>query len=433
MLAGGLTQFSGKRVLLLQGPVGPFFASLLADLQAVDAQVFRVNFNAGDWFFSSSGFNYRGSAQAWPLAFERLIAQWRIEVVLLFGDQRPLHVSAHAVATRLGLEIGVFEEGYIRPDHVTFERFGVNGRSRLSRPPDARQGKSAAVPPSHHVGRAAYWAMVWYAFVYYLLGALGKPWFWHYVHHRPLSLLEVIPWLRSAWRKQWYRLTESGLQARLTGPGRGRYFLVPLQVFNDAQITSELEFHSVGRFIEHVLASFAAHAPAGTLLVFKHHPMDRGYTHYAQAIRLGVKRSAGLTDRVLYIHDQHLPTLLDHARGVVVVNSTVGLSALHHGVPTKVCGVAFYDLPGLTYGASLDQFWRAAPQAAPQRALYLRFRAHLVQKTQLNGSFYKRLSAASSKSGLLWNSERAVSALAEVSSVIKAQRGNPARMLKVRK
>jgi capsular polysaccharide export protein len=404
MLAGGLNQFRGKRVLLLQGPVGPFFGHLMTDLKAIGAQVFKVNFNAGDWFFSPSGLNYRGTAGAWPLEFERLVAQWRIDVVLLFGDQRPLHVLAHAVATRLGLEIGVFEEGYVRPDHVTFERFGVNGRSRLSSPPDAVQVESAAAIPLHNVGKAAYWGMVWYGFVYYLMGALGKPFFWRYVHHRPLSLLEVVPWVRSAWRKQWYRLAESGLQAKLTGPASGQYFLVPLQVFNDAQITSEVEFRSVSLFIEHVTASFATHAPADTWLVFKHHPMDRGYTHYGKVIRLAAQR-AGMSDRVLYMHDQHLPTLLDHARGVVVVNSTVGLSALHHGVPTKVCGIALYDLPGLTYAGSLAKFWRAAPEAIPQRDLYLKFREHLVRRTQVNGSFYKRLSAASTRSGLLWNAE----------------------------
>jgi capsular polysaccharide export protein len=404
MIAGGLNQFSGKRVLLLQGPIGPFFENLSKDLQTVEAQVFKVNFNAGDWFFSPSGSNYRGTTEAWPLEFERLVALWRIDVVLLFGDQRPMHVAAHAVASRLGLEIGVFEEGYVRPNHVTFERFGVNRRSRLSRSHYAAQGKSTAAAPVYDVGTAAYWAMAWYAFVYYLMGALGKAFFWRYVHHRPLSLLEVIPWVRSAWRKQWYRLTESGLQAKLTGPASGQYFLVPLQVFNDAQITSEVEFCNVDLFIEHVTASFATHAPVGTLLVFKHHPMDRGYTHYGKVIRLAAQR-ASLTDRSLYIHDQHLPTLLDHARGVVVVNSTVGLSALHHGVPTKVCGVALYDLPGLTYAGSLDNFWCAALEAIPQRDLYLKFREYLVRQTQVNGSFYKRLPEASTRSGLLWNAE----------------------------
>jgi capsular polysaccharide export protein len=85
------------------------------------------------------------------------------------------------------------------------------------------------------------------------------------------------------------------------------------------------------------------------------------------------------------------------------VNSTVGLSALHHGAPTITCGNAMYDIAGLTYQNGLDQFWQAAPNAKPNNALYLRFKDHLVAKTQLNGSFYKPLKLLGSYSGLIWN------------------------------
>jgi capsular polysaccharide export protein len=44
------------------------------------------------------------------------------------------------------------------------------------------------------------------------------------------------------------------------------------------------------------------------------------------------------------VHDLHLPTLLAHASGTVVINSTVGPSALHHKVPSKTTGSAFYDM-----------------------------------------------------------------------------------------
>ena len=40
--------FCGKRVLLLQGPVGPFFSNLAHDLRHAGAEVLKVNFNAGD-------------------------------------------------------------------------------------------------------------------------------------------------------------------------------------------------------------------------------------------------------------------------------------------------------------------------------------------------------------------------------------------------
>ena len=129
-----MKKFSGRRVLLLQGPVGPFFARLAQDLERVGARVFKVNFNAGDWLFYRRGaMNYRGTMSDWPEWLEERLRTLKIDVVIMFGDCRPIHREAHALADRLGLEVWVFEEGYIRPDYVTLERFGVNGNSRMPR------------------------------------------------------------------------------------------------------------------------------------------------------------------------------------------------------------------------------------------------------------------------------------------------------------
>lgn len=401
MLDRGLEQFAGRRVLLLQGPVGPFFARLAKDLGRAGAQVFKVNFNAGDWlFYPRDALNYRGTMKDWPGWFEALIARLNIDAVLLFGDCRPIHRVAHAIAARKGLEIGVFEEGYVRPDYITLERFGVNGNSQLPREPEYYKWKPPLVPPKREVGNA-YWHMVWFGFCYFTMGALGWPWFRHYRHHRPLSILEALPWVRSVWRKQWYRWMERAIQKELTTHLSQHYFLVPLQVFNDAQIRIHADFGGVEHFIETTLQSFARHAPEDTSLVFKHHPMDRGYRDYT-ALIARLAKAAGIGQRVCYIHDQHLPSLLDHARGVVVVNSTVGLSALLHGAATKVCGKALYDMPGLTFQGSLDEFWRAAADSKPDSALYQRFRDYLVARTQLNGSFYKPMRLTGSCAGLVW-------------------------------
>lgn len=415
MLDQGLVQFRGKRVLLLQGPVGPFFWRLAKDLRQAGAQVLKVNFNAGDWlFFPRGAFNYRGTMEAWPAWLEALLTRQKVDVVLLFGDCRPLHRVAHGIASQHGLEIGVFEEGYVRPDYITLERFGVNGFSQLPRTPEYYHGKPPQVPKKRSVGNT-YWPSVGCVFGYYTFGILGKPWFWRYRHHRPLTVLEMVPALRSVWRKLWYRWAERGIQTQLTAGWNQRYFLVPLQVYNDAQLTVHAQWSGVEHFIEHTLQSFARHAPADTLLVFKHHPMDRGYNDYSSLIRREA-RQAGIEARVGYIHDQHLPTLLDHARGVVVVNSTVGLSALLHDAPTKACGNAIYDMPGLTYQGSLDQFWRAAPDAKPDHRLFVRFRNHLVASTQLNGSFYRVLKQTGTHAGLVWGKTRtdALSAEADV-------------------
>lgn len=401
MLHRGLDYFKGRRILLLQGPVGPFFARFAKDLRQAGAQVFKVNFNAGDWFYyPEDAINYRGTVDDLPNWFDELIHRLDIDMVYLFGDCRPIHKAAYFIASRYRIEIGVFEEGYVRPDYVTLERYGVNAYSRRSRDP-VHYADEPPVPKKLSAGNT-YWPMVKYGFWYFLIGSLGKPWFWNYQHHRPLNLLEALPWWRSVGRKQWYRWTERKMQAKLTGEWQNQFFLVPLQVFNDSQMTEHADFSGVEHFIEITLNSFSRHAPLDTILVFKHHPMDRGHRNYSSLIGK-LARGAGIEARVYYIHDQHLPSLLDQVRGVVVVNSTVGLSALHHGAPTKVCGHALYDIPGLTYQGTLDQFWSAAPNAKPDVYLYRRFKDHLIVKTQLNGSFYKPIEQAGSCSGLVWD------------------------------
>lgn len=403
MIIKGIEAFSGKRILLLQGPVGPFFRRLASDLRNVGADVFKVNFNAGDWlFYPKEAINYRGSMEAWPAEIERLVTSLHIDVVFLFGDCRPIHRVAHEVALRFDIEIGVFEEGYIRPNYVTLERSGVNGYSLQPNTPEYYiRNRPIEVPKEKQLGKT-FWPMVLWGFLYFTVGGLGGLFFPRYRHHRPLTVLEAFPWIRSVWRKFWYSMKEKGVLDELTERWNKRFFLVPLQVHNDAQITEHSRYADIEAFIHDVIASFARYAPDDTVLVFKHHPMDRGYTDYSVLIRQVSERKK-LGGRVFYLHDQHLPTLLNHALGVTVINSTVGLSAIHHGVPTKVCGSAIYDMAGLTSRKSLDRFWSTAQSELPDASLYGRFREYLIAHTQLNGSFYKAMNDTGLQSGLVWS------------------------------
>lgn len=407
MVKNGLTIYAGKRVLLLQGPVGPFFRRLQVDLAQAGAKVFKVNFNGGDWlFYPHDAFNYRGTPQAWPAYLESLIGQWSVDMLMLFGDCRPIHREALETAQRLGLEVGVFEEGYIRPNFITLEKFGVNGNSRLPRSPDFYwNSRLVSLLSQPNLGNT-YWHTVGWAILYYFAAGLLKPVFRAYLHHRSLAWREGLPWLRSVWRKGYYALAEWGVLKILRTRHAGRYFLVPLQVYNDAQISAHSAFATIADFIGEVMSSFARYAPRNSILVIKHHPMDRGYCDYAALISERA-RALNLLDRCFYIHDQHLPTLLEHARGVVVINSTVGLSAMTHGTPVKVCGTAIYDMKGLTFHESLNQFWVAAPRAQPNPLLLRRFQDYLIAHSQVGGSFYRRLPIVASATGLSWISRQA--------------------------
>jgi len=389
MIPDSWAAFRGKRILLLQGPVGPFFGRLARRLASAGAEVHKVNFNGGDWVFYPSGaMPWRGSQETWPDHFESLLERLSVDMVVMFGDCRPIHRPAREIALRRGVRVGVFEEGYVRPNFITFEPSGVNAHSRLPRSVDiCRVLPDRPTPAERSVGYTFHYAALW-ATLYYLAASVLYPWFRRYRHHRPLTLLEAWPWLRSGGRKLRYAIAERRILGVLTGVLSRKYFLVPLQVPSDSQVLEHSGFVSVEGFIDQVVASFAAHAPHDTTLVIKHHPLDRGYHEYGRLIaQLG--QQFGLGCRLLYIHDLHLPTLFEHMRGAVVINSTVGFSALTHWAPVKACGRALYDIPGLTFQGPLHDFWHGAADFRLDAGLFRRFRTYLINQTQLNASFYR--------------------------------------------
>lgn len=398
-----LSAFAGKRVLLLQGPMGLFFTRLRGDLQAAGAEVFKVNFCAGDRLFYPAGaIDFRGTLAQWPTFLADLIVRFRIDAVFLFGDCRHYHRTVPRVVRWCSSKLYVFEEGYIRPDYITVEPDGANNFSTLSRDPDfyricSHVANAPAKPLAitRSFSRAAFFAMC-YAGANFLF-RWRYP---HYRHHRPLNpFAESFYWLRSGWRKLWFRYREARLARELGDLLGARYFLVPLQTHNDAQIHVHSGFSSIEQFIEVVLASFARCGNAKHRLVFKHHPLDRGYRDYSRLLRR-LNRQYGLEGRVIYVHDVHLPTLLDRALGTIVVNSTVGLSSLLHDTPVCVLGDPVYHMRGLTFQGDLDDFWNAPGQI--DRDLFWRFHSWLLAHNQANGNFYRRLPSLSNRTGVVW-------------------------------
>lgn len=375
-----------KNILLLQGPVGPFFDHLARFLLDTGRRVTKVNLNGGDkWFYRQPGaIEFRQSPDQWPHFLDRIFLEHSIDAIILFGDCRGYHRSAIIRARQSSIPVFVFEEGYVRPNYVTFEPGGVNGNSHLP-----RSKVLLKLLPLPELGRSvggSFSRMARYAMTYYLTGRLWRSKFPNYRHHKPFQIYpEAVYWIRAGYRKWLYRLTERSISGRLTGELRKRFFLVPLQVFNDSQIKSHSDFRSVRAVIATILDSFARHAPPDVHLVFKHHPMDRGHRHYGRQIRESASE-AGIEDRVHYVHDVHLPTLLIATRGVVLVNSTTGLSALFHRAPVKVLGRCIYDIPGLTHQGDLASFW-ASPEK-PDQDLFLKYRNYLIATTQVQGSFY---------------------------------------------
>ncbi len=135
-----------------------------------------------------------------------------------------------------------------------------------------------------------------------------------------------------------------------------RYYLAVLQVYNDSQIRNHSNYNDVRDYINEVMYSFSRKAPKESYLVIKHHPMDRGHRLYRPLIKR-LSKKYGLGERVIYVHDLPMPELLRHAKAVVTINSTAGISALIHNKPLKVMGNSLYDIVDLTYQGTLDDFW----------------------------------------------------------------------------
>ena len=388
-------RFPFRRMLMLQGPVGPFFRLLGRHLRRHGVEVWKVNLNSGDaiYFPGPNALAYRGPLEGWRAYLQRKLRELNIDSIALFGDYRVYHSTAITVARDAGIPVFVFEEGYVRPDYVTVELNGVNGKSGriVRRSRDAVCFAASAQIPANDPGRAVrvgntFPALVLHCMVYWSFIDLGWPLYRYYRHHKPRSLAEIKPWLLSAFRKLRYARRDSVAVARLYRGGAA-YFLVPLQVHRDGQVMRDSGFLSVGHFIVTVMESFAKHAPVDQILVLKQHPMDRGFTDYTALVAHTAAR-LGCADRVMYIRDTHLPTLLRKARGTLAVNSTVGLSSLIHGTPVMVLGRAIYDQPGLTVQGSLRDFWTANETVDAQRVRD--FTGNLIERCQANGSFYRR-------------------------------------------
>lgn len=385
-----MASLAGRHLLLLQGPAGPFFARVAQQLLEAGARVTKVNFNGGEDFYYQGPevVRFTQPIDAWPGFFEQLVRDRKVDAVLLFGDCRPLHRAAIERARQLGVDVYVFEEGYLRPDFVTLEKGGVNGHSSIPRDPRHFDGVQLAPEPAHLPIRHAFIKSALHTICYACAAALAKSRYPHYRHHRDIRpLVQARLWIRGTVRRVAHALRDRALKRRLDSSEMPPYFFVPLQVYLDAQLKHS-PYASVNQFIREVVTAFAEHAPKDHLLLLKLHPMDRPYSDYSTDIE-ALRAELGLGERLLYADVINLPATLRGARGTVVINSTVGLSSLTHGTPVKCLGTAVYDVPGLTHQGSLADFFRA-PEPV-DRALYQRYRQWLLEQNQLNGSVWSRL------------------------------------------
>ena len=373
-----------KRVFLfLQGPPGPLFRRLGEAMTGRGVTVHRINLSGGDrkdW--PDGAVNFRGRFSEWSVFLDKFLGEHDVTDVLLFGDCRPYHVTAHGLAANRNIRTHVLEEGYLRPDWMTLEPEGVNARSTLSRDKSWFLKEAERLPPEPELppitasfrrrARDAYWyyhhaTFDWFAFRHYRSHRSGPIW------------LEAAGWIWKFLTRGSHEKSAQRVLQKLRGV---ELFLLPLQLSGDYQIRSHSPFPDMQSAASYVIESFAAHAPPDTHLLLKAHPLDCSFFNWRGFVKRHARR-LGVEGRLHYVDGGDLEAMVKMAKGLVCVNSTSATLALAHGTPVCAIGEAIYDVDGLTHQEHIDSFWDQP--RPPEPGLYPAFRRVLVDRCLVRG------------------------------------------------
>ena len=381
---------SDLNFLFLQGPRSPFFSRIAEQLSDLGCGTFGINICVGDslvWKGPNTS-NYRGRLADWPAYLTAFFKKNNITDLVLLGEQRSYHKPAIEVAKSFGIRVTVTDFGYLRPDWITLEREGMSGNSIFPKDPNTllELAKQAPEINLERCYQDSFWTMAFgdmlYDFSCFFFG-------WLYPHYRRSYKrdLSVIYYpamgLRLLLANKGHRLAEQRLA--ILKSQQARYFVFPLQLENDFQIIAYSPFSSIKVAIQSVLESFAKHADADVRLLFKVHPWDPGLTNWKKFI-VTTAEHLGIAERIDYFDGGDLEQIYLGSEGVVTINSTAAITALQLGCPVKTLGDAIYDIKGLTYQGSLDDYWQKAIR--PEPSLVTAFIKTMVSTVQIRGVYY---------------------------------------------
>jgi capsular polysaccharide export protein len=390
---------SKRSFLFLQGPISPFFAQVAEGLRALGHQVQRINLHLGDRVFwgATGSVDFTGRADEWPDWIADFLTRHAITHLLLIGEQRPYHRIAIAAARARGVTVIVTDYGYLRPDWITLERDGMGGNSLFPRDPVEirRLAKGLSLPELKPLYSDHFATMALRDVYYHALAQWPFP-FRHYQRHQLLHPFLVYAGLARRLllrRREDRRSAEvfEGLKARGTP-----FWIFAMQLETDFAIRAYSPFTDMDKPLGQVMASFAAHAPAGTELVIKLHPLDPCWKPWPKRIA-AMARAASIAGRVHIMPRGRLPDLLAASSGMITVNSTAATTAMVLGKPVKLMGQAVYNVPGLSFQPSLDAFWTEG--APPDPDLLGAFLALLCSAFMVRGAFHQDSGLAAAVAG----------------------------------
>lgn len=382
----------GRVFLFLQGPHGPFFHQLATMLRRAGATVWRVGFNAGDrvfWPHAGSYIPFRGRAEDWPATLSGLLDARGITDIVLYGDTRAIHARAREIAQARGLTVHVFEEGYLRPYWVSYERGGSNGHSRLMQMSVDEMRAALADSDAEAPAAPALWGdmreHVFYGALYHWFVMCTNRGYRNFRPHRDLTVSREFRLYLRRLLLMPFHAAERHLTTLRIRLGRFPYHVALLQLEHDASFRAHSPFASMTEFLDLVIDGFAHGAPGHHHLVIKAHPLEDGRVDLRREIARRAA-AAGIGGRVHFLRGGKLAQLLDEARSAVTINSTSGQQVLWRGLPLKAFGDAVYAKPEFVSDQPLPEFF-AAPRR-PDRRAYDVFRRYLLDTSQVPGGYY---------------------------------------------
>jgi capsular polysaccharide export protein len=395
---------TGRKILIVQGDWEAGLSRLALDLKDAGHEVGKVFFCAADIAYKFRGIRthlYREPLAEFDAWLRELVRSEGYDTFFLYNHYRPYNQVAWDLAKEQDLGCWVFELGLIRPNCVTVFSRQAMPLEELARKWDHLQAGAdppPAVTTPPELCQVSTTAKMLSFCTSFLFSRVTAPLFPNFVDQREMKLGRHFKHgIIHLWRF-FERGRDSEFDPIFAGEWSGTYYAVPLQVHSDTQITRCSDFKSIEQFIKKVVRSFEYHAAPDARLVFKVHPMDRGYKDYTDLIA-GLNHRLG-GDRILYVDRVHLPTLLANSLGVVNINSSVGISGLVHHVPVLTLGSAVYDLNGLTFPGGLDDFWTAAKAPKPQRVK--QFINLLLNTSQGRGTLSQRCFDVANRCKIQW-------------------------------
>lgn len=356
--------------LFLQGEPTSFYKRVGDGLIALGYKVTRINFCAGDQLFwhGPNALNYRGTISGWPDFFASFLASNTVTDLFLCGEQRSYHKIAIEIAHIRNIRVVVTDLGYLRPDWITLERDGMNGKSGFPKDPEAILALAKDFPEIDMAAR--YKSNLLKIEVLYLLFELANCFlFFLFPHYRRTDNRKylLLNYLSGFKKFLLSKPKQSRAAKRLCSLKKSGdpYFVFPLQLEHDYSIISYSPFSGLEEPIRLVIKSFAQNAGTNTRLVFKTHPLDTGIKNWERLISQ-LASEEGISGRIDFLDGGNLDEMISGALGVITVNSTAGIRALQLGCPVMILGDAIYDIVGMTDQGTLDLYWKRPQKPTPE-------------------------------------------------------------------